>query len=532
MTTAPGSQGVRGSAGRGFRPEYPGEVPTLGWEVLRWNSEHLASPLDEDAPFEYTQEQAAHILRMYALDPVTGRRLYRRVHEEQAKGWGKSPFAASIAIVELTGPVCFDGWDANGRPVGVPWGTAGRPAPWVQLAAVSEDQTANTSNAMYGMLAARGGAIADGLGIDVGRTRLYRKDLPGAFLERVTASAGSREGQPVTFAVLDEPQLWTPTNHGDTLAHTILRNVAKMNGWGLFTGNAPVLGKDSMAERYARPSPGVLHLANRPSREPRQDDTTLAWAQLLREVYGGAWWMDLGRLVEEMQDPEQPWRDSRRFFFNLPDPGGADEPWVPADAWEACEGQVVLQPDLATYVSVRIAHDHRCAAIAAAQRQGQAVVLQVRTWEGDEVVSGQALEDHLTADLGRFKARVVADAARHMVVRPGPSVDYHGTFFERSAQGLRARGMVLLDVPNTPERVAPAAESLLELVLAGRLVHDGDPTLARHMANVTATPSPRGWFIRSSSELRVEAALAAMHAVHRALLAPAQAPKPATFRSW
>ncbi len=41
---------------------------------------------------------------------------------------------------------------------------------------------------------------------------------------------------------------------------------------------------------------------------------------MLREAlsiaYGGAHWVDLDRLVQEIRDPETPWEDSERFFFN------------------------------------------------------------------------------------------------------------------------------------------------------------------------------------------------------------------------
>ena len=233
----------------------------------------------------FTEEQATHVLRMYAVDDQ-GRRLYRRVHEEQAKGWGKSPLAAAIALMELSGPVCFGGWGDNGQPLGIPWGSPGLPVPWVQVAAVSEDQTANTHNALYALLMADHGRVAERLHIEPGITQARRTDLPGAYLERVTASAGSREGQPVTFAVLDEPQLWTPSNQGIRLAHTIMRNTAKMNGWGLFTGNAPILGEGSVAEVFRDPAPGVLHMGNRPSVEPQEDWPADRLRDALREVYG------------------------------------------------------------------------------------------------------------------------------------------------------------------------------------------------------------------------------------------------------
>jgi hypothetical protein len=218
--------------------------PSLGWDILKWTRAHLPSPSDDAQPLIYTPAQARRVVEWFEIHPITGEFVRLRLVLEEAKGYGKSPFAGSLDIVEFRGPVCFDGWDANGQPVGVPWGTGHRPRPWIQIAAVSEDQTDNTYGAMYSMLAARGGKIADELGIDLGRTRLLVKDMPGALLEPVTASAGSREGQRLTHATLDETHLWTPRNGGVKLARTIRRNLAKMGGRSVETTNAPTSASD------------------------------------------------------------------------------------------------------------------------------------------------------------------------------------------------------------------------------------------------------------------------------------------------
>lgn len=74
-----------------FQPEYPGEYPTLGFIVLDWMSSYLAAP-DREAyePFIPTREQSEFILQLYRLDPVTGRRVYRRGVISRSKGWGKA----------------------------------------------------------------------------------------------------------------------------------------------------------------------------------------------------------------------------------------------------------------------------------------------------------------------------------------------------------------------------------------------------------------------------------------------------------
>jgi len=109
---------------------------------------------------------------------------------------------------------------------------------------------------------------------------------------------------------------------------------------------------------------------------------------------------------------------------------------------------------------------------------------------------------------------------------PGPELAYHGSFFEGSAQTLREERLVMVDVPSTPERITPAAETLMGLVTSRALIHDGDIELAAQIRNVLARPAPKGWAIdaavdaRTHQTRRIVGAQAAMLAVHRAMTAP------------
>ena len=139
-----------------WRPSEPGERPSLGGAVLKWIEYYLLvvdGPSVGD-PLRFTEEQVQFVLRLYELDPefrggaIDGRainngRLIRRAILSRPKGWGKSPIGAALCIVEALGPVVFDGWDADGQPVGIGWADTGV-KPKVQIVAVSEDQTANT----------------------------------------------------------------------------------------------------------------------------------------------------------------------------------------------------------------------------------------------------------------------------------------------------------------------------------------------------------------------------------------------------
>jgi len=299
-------------------PSYEGELPSLGWGLLEWWAEFLPSPRDHTQPLIFTDEQALILIEWYTFDPVTLRFTYRRGISRRSKGWGKSPVEAAKGIAALAGDVRPDGFDALGEPVGRPWGTKGDPNPWVQIAAVSEDQTDNTYSVLHELLTANDGHAADELRIDVGLTRCFLVDRPGK-LEPVTASAGSREGQPITDATLDETHLWLPSNGGVRLARTLRRNVAKMGGRTYETTNSFVPGENSVAEGTHKAvllgQPGIYYDAvEAPEVKPDDPDQTLREA--LTVAYGGAYWVDLDRLVAEIRDPETPWEDAERFFFN------------------------------------------------------------------------------------------------------------------------------------------------------------------------------------------------------------------------
>jgi hypothetical protein len=210
------------------------------------------------------------------------------------------------------------------------------------------------------------------------------------------------------------------------------------------------------------------------------------------------------------------------------------EPWMPAEEWEAAAGDPVFRLDVPTFAAIRIAHDHRAAVVALAQRQGDRLALRCRTFEAEEGehVDLDAVEAYCRRLHARYRAPVLtlvrysARGKETMRNRPGPEFAHHGAFMSGSAQRLAKDGLVVVDVPSTPERITPAAESLMAAVTEGRLEHDGDAVLGREMSNVRARPAPKGWTIEAAADARVGssgriiAAQAAMLAVHRAMTAP------------
>lgn len=229
-----------------WKPSVPGEVPTLGYQVIDWIFENLAAPdRAEYEPFRLYLEQEDFVLRWYEIDPVTGRRCYRRGVLCRPRGWGKSPLLAALACVEALGPVVPDGWDAQGQPVAKPWSEVRTPL--VQIAAVSEEQTKNTWSPLLEML---GGPVIDNYpGLEPLDTFV---NLPRGQIQTITSSARTTKGNRPVFAVLDQTEEWVPSNRGPKLAETMRINAAKIGGTTLESPNAFVPGEDSVAEMSAK----------------------------------------------------------------------------------------------------------------------------------------------------------------------------------------------------------------------------------------------------------------------------------------
>ena len=308
----------------GWKPEFPGEFPTLGYEVLDWMSDMLAMPDRADyEPFILTPEQANFILNYYRIDPVSGKRIYRRAVWSRPKGSGKSPLMGAIGICEALAPVLFDGWDANGRPVGKPWAEVRTPL--VQFAAVNEEQTRNAFDPLLEML--RQGPVLDYYDVDPMETFVA---LPKGRIEYITAAATSKEGAKPVFAALDQTEGWIRSNGGVNLAAVLRRNAGKIGGTTIETPNAYRPGMGSVSEATAEyhasikegraREEGLLYDHREAPADTDMADKDSLYKGLLH-VYGDSaedngGWVDLGRIMQEIWDPATDPQDARQFYLN------------------------------------------------------------------------------------------------------------------------------------------------------------------------------------------------------------------------
>jgi len=394
--------------------------------------------------------------------------VYRRAAVVRPKGWGKSPFLAAVALAEACGPVRFKDWSDKGEPEGAPPPTA-----WVQIAAVSEDQTANTWRALMGMVGLTDenderAPVVSAYGLDAGVTRV---NIPGGgLIEYVTAASGTREGQRVTFAVLDETHLWTPQNHGDDLAATIRRNVGKMGGRTFESTNAWKPGEESVAERTAkaRNAPGVLFDHTRPTGEVNLRNRRQC-RKHLREVYGDSAkrgrWIDVERLLAEIADPDTTEEHALRFYFNLEHVGS--DTWVDERRWD----------QLATEVA-RVDGEQITAGFSGRLYDGAALI-------GCRVETGELFTLYAWERVGQLvpraaiQAEVEAMMARFTVARFYVDLTQFAT--EYDVWHLAWGDIVVSRPPQQTAKMAYACDRFRTAVVEGELAHDGDEIVRRHV---------------------------------------------------
>ena len=274
---------------------------------------------------------------------------------------GKSPFGAAVACFEAVGPCVFCGWAEGGEefrcedwgcgcgfsyeyrpgePMGMPRRTA-----LVQLLANSEEQTANVYRPLQTMV--RNGHLDDLMKVREGFIRLPN----GGRIDPVTASARSKLGNPVNFALCDESGVYTKRSGMFEVADTVLRGVTGMDGRMLeLTNPWDPMDASFGQSTYESTAKDIMRFF--PRHDPNLDFTDrVDRRKILEFVYKGSPWVNLDAIEATCDEllPRDP-AQARRFFGcelvqglgsymseALYDAGVDDRPY-PSDDTEICLG--------------------------------------------------------------------------------------------------------------------------------------------------------------------------------------------------
>lgn len=478
---------------------------SLGWGVLNWMADYLKSPGGDTAgqPFMPTLEQARWLLWWYAVD-TEGQFVYRNGVFRRMKGHGKDPLAAALSLVELCGPVAFDRFDADGDPVG-----KSRHAAWVQVVAVSQEQTKNTFS-LFPVMASK--KLRDDYALEVNKTILYSGI--GGRIEAVTSSPYAMEGSRPTLVIQNETQWWVESNQGHDVAAVIDGNVTKIPGSRkLSICNAHVPGDDSVAERDydayqaittgqavnirmlydALEAPADTPLSEIPS-EREDPEGYRAGVEKLRAglevARGDSLWLPIDAIVDSVLDMRNTVSESRRKFLNQVN--AHEDSWIAPNEWDRLavvdvEGR--LKPGERITLGFDGSKSNDWTALCAC-RVSDGRLFQLSWWNPNNSVTGEIPRDDVDAAVRNAFNKYDVIAFRADVKEFESYVDAWGHAFKKQVKIASSPGNpVAYDMRGNQKRFAFDCERFLDAVYDGTLSHDGNRTLRQHVLNARRHPT-------------------------------------------
>lgn len=472
---------------------------TLGWEILNWLAAYVNSP-DGEGAFLPTLEQARFILWLYAVKD-DGTYLYRDIVFRRCKGAGKDPLAAALALVELCGPVAF-GHLAGSEPVGKP-----RHAAWIQVVAVSQDQTRNTMSLFPVMISKK---LKEDYGLEVNKTIIYSE--AGGRIEAVTSSPYSMEGNRPTFVICNETQWWNDSNDGHTLAGVITGNLTKIpNARRISICNAHIPGEDSVAERDydawqkvqsgeavdvsvlydALEAPADTPVSEIPSGKEDPEGYEAGVAKLregIKIAAGDAYWLPIEAIVEAVLDVRNPVTESRRKHLNQVN--ASEDSWIAPYEWDAvADPEAVLEKGDRITLGFDGSKSNDWTALVAC-RVSDGCLFLIKAWNPQKYPNEEVPREDVDATVRSMFERYEVVAFRADVYQFEAYVDQWGRDFKKKVKvNASPANPIAFDMRGQTKRFALDCERFLDAVIEHELAHDGNVVLRQHILNAKRHPT-------------------------------------------
>lgn len=499
-------------------PFDPAAPLTVGWQAAHWAEGTLVQPNGPNSgqPFRFSPRQLRFLLWWYAVDS-DGRWLFSHGARRLAKGSGKSPFAATVCLIDFCGPARVARKDDR-----VPGGVVARPVdmPWIQITATAESQTKNTMR-MVRAFAPKGSRIVEEHQLDVGKTIYYK--VPEGTLEVTTASATAIEGAETSLVVGDETEHWTPNHHGDDVAETHEDNLAKSSSRMMETSNAWVPGAESVAEKtwdaWVEQEEGKLRdgggriLYDAVIAPP---DTDLADYESLKSalefVYGDCPWVDVPTIIGRIWSPKAKPSESKRKYLNWPTV--SEDAWTTPAEWAKLadpDRKVSAVEEIVLFFDGSKSRD-ATALVGCCVSDGHVFV--PRTVDGKPTI-WEPDPKHTTDDVvpvHEVDLAVDHVFASHNVVGFFGDVKEWESFVKVTWPEKYADQMLVKALPTGkhPETIAWdmrsnvqgftfAAELTHSEIIQPQFTHDDDPVLARHVVNMRNRPNNWGTSVGKES---------------------------------
>jgi hypothetical protein len=263
-------------------------------------------------------------------------------------------------MVEFVGPCRFAGWAKQDLPhLGLRKGDAvgkQHPRAWIQVAAVSEEQTKNTMKLLSGFVRK---SCMDEHSISDGILTWYAYHGQRT-LTAVTKNPRSLEGGRPTLVIKNETHQWVSANAGHEMADAIERNATKAKDGAARTlsiTNAYQPSEYSVAqvEREAweaeqaedlifsgtmydsleappdaKLRPPTIELPDGEKIEPTNEEIIDNFRAILEAVRGDSVWLNVANMTKSILNRKNKPSRSRRFWFNQV--VGAEDAWAEPEA--------------------------------------------------------------------------------------------------------------------------------------------------------------------------------------------------------
>ena len=487
---------------------------SLGWEIFNWWAKYVRTPGGRNAgsPFLPTDEQARFTLWWYAVDDE-GNYVYREGCLRRMKGWGKDPLAAALSLAELCGPVAFSHFDGNGQPVGKP-----RFAAWVQIAAVSQDQTKNTFRLFPTMVSE---ALRTEFGLDINKFVIYARD--GGLLEAVTSSPASMEGNRPTFVIRNETQWWGcgpdgAINEGHAMAEVITGNLGKTEGarqLSICNAHIPGHGTDTEVTEAEKDydtwqdiaagesvDTGVLYDAlEAPADTPlseippeREDPEGYAdgierLKAGLRVAIGDAYWLSIDWILGTVLSAKNRVSESRRKFLNQVN--AYEDSWLAPWQWDrAIKLGAKLEPGERITLGFDGSKSTDWTALVAC-RVSDGCLFPLAVWNPEKCPGGEIPRQDVDAVVRSCFETYNTVAFRADVKEFEAYVDAWGALYRRKVKvNASPNNPVAFDMRGQRKRFALDCERFEAAVNDGEICHDGNRVLRQHVLNARRHPTP------------------------------------------
>lgn len=196
----------------------------------------------------------------------------------------------------------------------------------------------------------------------------------------------------------------------------------------------------------------------------------------------------------------------------------SQESWLPDGKWESLENDFEINADDEIVLGFDGSFNNDTTVIVGATipKDGAASkIFVVRAWEKDPKIH----DDQWRVDIGEVEQTIVGFCQKHPNVREIACDPFR---WERTMEILESDySLPIVKWPSTSaRRMVPACAKFYDAVVEGKLEHDGDPLLARHISNAVVKVDNLGPRIvkeNRQSPRKIDAAVAAIIALDRAL---------------